>query len=249
MPDAETKSDIKSTLASYLGAAHDARPIYRKIADGLALALGTGQATLPSERLLAEALGVSRVTVRRAVDELVNDGLLARRRGARTVAAGRLEKALATLTGFSDELRGRGVAPGQIWLSREVTLPTTAETMALGLVAGARVLRLARIRLANGQPIAVERAAVPETVLPSGDLVQASLYEALTRHGSAPVRGVQRIRAGVMTRADADVLRQKPGASMLIVERRCFRADGTAVEFTETRYNGESYDFVTELKA
>lgn len=243
------RSDIATALSDYLKSAQDARPMYRKVADGLAQALGAGQATLPSERQLAEALGVSRVTVRRAVDDLVATGLLARRRGARTIAAGRLEKALATLTGFSDELRGRGIVPGQVWLSREVALPTSAEAMALGLVAGARVVRLARVRLANGQPIAVERAAVPQAVLPSGDLVDTSLYAALSQHGSAPVRGVQRIRAGVMARADAELLRQRPGAPMLIVERRCFRADGMAVEFTETRYNGESYDFVTELKA
>ena len=243
-----SQSDISTVLSDYLKSAQDARPMYRKIADGLALALGSGQATLPSERILSEALGVSRVTVRRAVDDLVADGLLARRRGARTVAAGRLEKALATLTGFSDELRGRGIVPGQVWLSREVTLPTSAEVMALGLIAGARVLRLARVRLANGQPIAVERASVPETILSSGEMVDESLYGALAHHGSAPVRGVQRIRAGVMARADAELLQQRPGAPMLIVERRCFRADGMAVEFTETRYNGESYDFVTELR-
>ena len=242
-------TDIATTLSAYLASATDARPMYRKLADGLALALGSGQATLPSERLLAEALGVSRVTVRRAVDDLVDAGLLARRQGARTVTAGRLEKALATLTGFSDELRGRGIVPGQVWLSRELALPTSTEAMALGLVTGARVLRLARVRLANGQPIAVERAAVPHAVLASGDLVGASLYAALAEQGSAPVRGLQRIRAGVMTRADAGLLQQKPGAPMLIVERRCFRADGMAVEFTETRYNGESYDFVTELKS
>lgn len=243
------QSDISTALSDYLKAAQDARPMYRKIADGLALSLGSGQATLPSERILSEALGVSRVTVRRAVDDLVAEGLLARRRGARTVAAGRLEKALATLTGFSDELRGRGIVPGQIWLSREVTLPTSAEVMGLGLIAGARVLRLVRVRLANGQPIAVERASVPVTILSSGEMVDESLYKALSDHGSAPVRGVQRIRAGVMARTDAELLQQRPGAPMLIVERRCFRADGAAVEFTETRYNGESYDFVTELKS
>jgi len=244
-----TQGDIVTELANYLKAAKDARPIYRKVADGFAQVLGAGPATLPSERLLSEALGISRVTVRRALEDLAAEGLLARRRGARTVVAGRLEKALATLTGFSDELRGRGIEPGQVWLSREVVMPTAVEAMALGLEPGAQVLRLARVRLANGQPIAVERAAVPQAILEAGELVNDSLYTALSDHGSAPVRGVQRIRAGVMARADADLLRQKTGAPMLIVERRCFRADGMAVEFTETRYDGESYDFVSELKA
>jgi GntR family transcriptional regulator len=88
---------------------------------------------------------------------------------------------------------------------------------------------------------------VPVSILPSGDLVDGSLYEALRRIGAPPVRGLQRIRAGKMTKGDAQLLDSSPGAPLLIVERRCFLEDGRAVEFTETRYNGDSYEFLTEL--
>lgn len=245
------QDEITGFLSLYLRDASDARPIYRKLADGMKAAMAAklidAQTHLPSERILAEDLNVSRVTLRRAIDELVSAGLLLRRQGARTVTAQRLEKTLSKLTGFSEELRARGMEPGARWLSRSVVLPTSDEAMALGLAPGKQVVRLQRVRLADGVPIAIERAVVPAAILPSGDLVEVSLYEALHRLGAAPVRGVQRIRAGVMTKTDATLLESDPGAPILIVERRCFLEDGRPVEFTETRYNGESYEFLTEL--
>lgn len=245
-------SELGHALAAYLREAHDPRPLYRKVADGLIEVMAQKRLNpsthLPSERNLAEELGIARATLRRALDELAEVGLLCRRQGARTEMAPRLEKALATLTGFSAELRARGVTPGHRWLSRRRLAPTATEAMALGLGAGELIVRLERVRSADGRPIAIERAAVPATILPSGEMVGQSLYETLAALGAAPVRGIQRIRAGVMTRSDAEHLDSRPGDPILIVERRCFLADGRAVEFTETRYHGESYDFLTELR-
>ena len=230
----------------------DDRPLNRRIADGLSEAIETGAAgsdrTLPSERALADFLGVSRVTVRRALDELAAGGLLKRRQGARSSVAPRVEKTISTLLGFSEELRARGSTPGQRWLLRQVSLPTPNESMTLGLSPFENVVRMVRIRLADGVPIAIERATVPQAFLPDPDLVAGSLYEALKGLGFSPARGVQRIRAGVMTRAEAEALDSDIGIPLLIVERRCFLAGGRAVEFTETRYHGERYDFISELQ-
>ncbi len=251
MSDPEAVADL---LAQALARADDGRPVYRRLADALAEVIRArapqeGEAPLPSERWLAARLGISRVTLRRALDALAADGLLTRRQGARTTVARRVEKMLSALTGFSDELRARGIEPGQRWISRRVVAPSPAEAMALGLAGAEQIVRLLRVRLADGQPIAIERATIPQAILPDGDLVTHSLYDALSRLGAPPVRGVQRIRAGLMTRVDAELLDSNPGAPLLIVERRCFLADGRPVEFTETRYHGESYDFLTELGA
>ena len=225
--------------------------MYRRLSDGLNEAVSSGiiteSARLPSERALSIHLGISRVTVRRALDEMASDGLIRRRQGARATVVPRLEKALSALRGFSDELRARGVEPGQRWISRRTAIPTPSEAMALGLAPTDSVVRLVRVRLADGIPIAIERAAIPQAFLPSGDLVGDSLYHALADCGVPPVRGVQRIRAGLMSKIDADLLDSTPGAPLLIIERRCFLADGRAVEFAETRYSGEKYDFLTEL--
>ena len=248
-----TQDAVVGFLKEYLSAATDARPIYSKVADGLAEAVGkkmmAAQSHLPSERILAQDLEISRVTLRKAIDELVAAGLLVRRQGAKTVVARRLEKTLSKLTGFSEETRARGLVPGARWISKSLVLPTSTEAMALALHPGEHVLRLIRVRLADGAPISIERAALPASVLASGDQVGESLYDVLRGLGAAPVRGVQRIRAGVMTRTDAALLESEVGAPLLIIERRCFLEDGRAVEFTETRYNGESYEFMTELLA
>ncbi len=248
-----TQDAVVSFLKAYLVAATDARPIYSKVADGLAEAVGNkmmaAHSHLPSERILAQELAISRVTLRKAVDALVNGGLLIRRQGAKTVVAQRLEKTLSKLTGFSEETRARGLVPSARWISKSLVLPSSTEAMALALHPGEQVLRLVRVRLADGAPIAIERATLPASVLASGDLVGESLYEALRGLGAAPVRGIQRIRAGVMTKSEATLLESEVGAPLLIIERRCFLEDGQAVEFTETRYNGESYEFMTELLA
>lgn len=242
---------VVSFLKSYLLAAADARPIYSKVADGLAEAIGENMmeahSHLPSERLLAEELQISRVTLRKAIDELVSAGLLTRRQGAKTVVAKRLAKTLSKLTGFSEEMRARGMEPGARWLSRNLVLPTSTEMMALALHPGDKILRLTRVRLADHIPIAIERAAVPASILSTEDLVEESLYQTLRNLDAFPVRGIQRIRADVMTKADADLLESKIGAPLLIIERRCFLGDGRVVEFTETRYNAANYEFTTEL--
>lgn len=227
-------------------------PIYRHLANVLIELMQHGEeagsSDLPSERSLSAGLGISRVTVRRALDELALEGRLQRRQGARTTFGSRLQKRISTLSGFSEELRSRGIDPGQRWISRQTVLPSPSEAMALGLSGADPIVRLVRVRLADNIPLAIERAAIPQSILPSADLVENSLYTLLTERGVPPVRGVQRIRAGIMARIEAELLDCDPGTPMLIVERRCFLADGRPVEFTETRYNGESYDFLTELE-
>ena len=226
-------------------------PLYRQLANVLIDLLPRDDVVvanaLPSERALSAGLGISRVTVRKALDELALEGRLRRRQGARTVMGARMQKSISNLNGFSEELRSRGILPGQRWISRQTVLPTPSEAMALGLSGLELVVRLVRVRLADGIPIAIERAAIPQSILPSGDQVGDSLYALLTDLGMAPMRGVQRIRAGIMARIEAELLECRPGAPLLIVERRCFLADGRPIEFTETRYNGERYDFLTEL--
>ena len=226
-------------------------PIYRQLANvmGELLAQDDGGigSVLPSERSLSAGLGISRVTVRKALDALELQGRLQRRQGARTVKGDRMQKRISQLSGFSEELRCRGIEPGHRWISRQTVLPTPTEAMALGLSGTDSIVRLIRVRLADGMPLAIERAAIPQSVLPSSDLVGDSLYALLTELGVAPIRGVQRIRAGIMAKSEAELLESSPGAPLLIVERRCFLEDGRPVEFTETRYNGERYDFLTEL--
>ena len=106
--------------------------------------------------------------------------------------------------------------------------------------------RLMAFQAALGE--ALEHAAVPVRFLPSPSLVGDSLYEALAQRGFLPRRAVQRMRARAASPEDAQHLRCEAGAPILTTERRCFLADGEIVEYCETRYKGEVYDFVFELQ-
>ena len=204
--------------------------------------------TLPGERTIAEALSLSRVTVRKAIETLVEEGLVHRRHGARTEVGSRVEKSLSTLTSFSEDMNSRGMTPGCIWLSKQISRPSPAEMMALGLSGNGQVLRLKRIRTADGVPMALETSAVPTRFLSSPDLVADSLYEAMQRVNAMPQRAIQRMRSRRATAADAGHLHCEVGEPLLVMERRCFLGDGQIVEFTESRYRGDVYDFVVELE-
>ncbi len=240
-------ADVRAVLAN----ASTDRPLYQRLASALLDAMTVGRIAggkaLPSERRLSGELGISRVTVRRALDLLAREGRLQRQQGAQTQIIPRVQKTLSNLTGFSEELHARGSRPGHRWISRQSGLPTPSEAMFLGLLSNDPVVRLVRIRMADGRPLAIERATIPQAILPSGELVEDSLYATLRALGCGPVRGAQRIRAGLMSPVEAEFLEAEAGAPLLIIERRCYLADGRAVEYTETRYNGALYDFLTDL--
>ena len=227
--------------------------LYRELAQALRSAvtesiLSPGD-LLPGERDLAELVDVSRTSVRKAIENLVADGVLNRRQGARTAVAERVEKPLSALTSFSEDMRSRGIEPGMIWISKDVGPASPAETLALNLSVGARVCRLKRLRTGDGKPMAIEHAVVPSDVLGDPSVVTGSLYEVLARLDRRPVRALQRLRAAIASREDGIMLQLEPGAPLLVAERRCFTRDGTPVEFTRTVYCGSRYDFLVELRA
>ncbi len=245
-----TDRPILDFLAGELAAASP-EPLYRRLENALKQALASARikrgAVIPSERVLSETLGLSRVTVRKAIDGLVSDGFLDRRQGAKTVVSSRLEKSLSTMTSFSEDMRSRGLSPGCIWISREISRPSPAEMMALGISGSERVVRLNRLRTADGVPIAIEMATLPARFVPEPQAIGDSLYEYLETTGALPVRALQRMQAKPGNEEERRLLAAPDDASLLIMERRCFLADGQIVEFTQTKYRGDVYDFVIEL--
>ncbi|MDH6231698.1 GntR family transcriptional regulator [Mesorhizobium soli] len=245
-----TDQPILDFLARQLSYQSD-EPLYRRLEDAIKQAVASSHvkrgAVIPSERVLSEALGISRVTVRKAIDGLVSDGLLDRRQGAKTVVSSRFEKSLATMTSFSEDMRSRGLEPGCVWISREISRPSPAEMMALGISGSEKVVRLRRLRTADGTPIAIEIATLPARFVPDPREVKESLYEYLEATGALPVRALQRMQAKPATEEERLLLATPGDISLLVMERRCFLADGQIVEFTQTKYRGDVYDFVIEL--
>ena len=225
--------------------------LHRRILDGISGGqLGYGS-SLPPERDLAQVAGLSRVTVRKAIQSLVVAGALVQRRGSGTYVAPRvvkLEQALSQLTSFTDDMARRGKASESIWICRGLFLPAPEEVMALGLGSDDRVARLERVRSSGGQPLAIERAALSGAVLPDPESVSTSLYALLQQRGLRPVRAVQRISAANLGRQDAELLGVNQGAAGLKIERISYLPSGRVVEFTRSVYRGDAYDFAVELK-
>jgi len=232
----------------------DPAPLYLRLQSAIREAVAAGALVpgdaLPAERELATELGISRVTVRKALAGLVEAGLLTQRRGSGTYVAQpprKVEQPLSRLTSFTEDMRTRGFVPTVRVLSRAVTPPSPEEAMVLGLKLGDRVSRLSRLRLADGVPMAIEQASVPVAYLPDPDEVDQSLYGVLEARGIRPVRAMQRLAACNLAAAEAAVLDVPAGAAALRIERVAYLADGRVVEFTRSFYRGDAYDFVAEL--
>ncbi|HXD25090.1 MAG TPA: GntR family transcriptional regulator, partial [Propionibacteriaceae bacterium] len=192
-------------LLSTIGALDESNslPLYQQLQRALRQAierrvLGPDDA-LPPERDLAAELSVSRITVRKAIDGLVTEGLLVRRQGSGTFVTARVEKNFSKLTSFSEDMRARGRTPHSVWLQRSAGTVTPEESLTLRSSPGTPVFRFHRIRFANDAPMSLEYATVLASSLPSLDAVESSLYEALERAGNRPVRALQRLRAVLLT--------------------------------------------------
>ncbi|HET9322656.1 MAG TPA: GntR family transcriptional regulator [Gaiellaceae bacterium] len=209
-------------------------------------------AALPSEAQLCEEFGVSRMTARAAVQRLVQDGLVYRVPGRGTfVAASRANRTAGHILSFSDEMRRKGRIPSSRVLERRERAASADEARRLGV---RRVVVLRRVRLADGTPLALERAIFPADRVSEAldaDLQRQSLFEALASTGLVPTSGSAALAAEAATAEDARLLRVRKGAPLL-VERRLIRdQDGAPLEWTESRYVGSRYgidvDFDVEL--
>lgn len=204
---------------------------------------------IPAERDLALEYGVSRITVRKAIDGLAQEGLVVRRRGAGTFVAARVDKSFSKLSSFSEDMLARGRQPSSQWLAKSAGLVSPEESMLLGLSPGTQVYRFQRLRFADDVPMAVEYSTIVGRCLPGVEAVGASLYEALEMQGRRPVRALQRLRAMHFPPEQAKLLGVDSGHAGLFIERRGFLSDGEAVEFTQSYYRGDAYDVVAELNA
>jgi GntR family transcriptional regulator len=209
--------------------------------------LGPG-AALPSERELERLTGWSRVTVRKALEQLISEGVVTAKGGSGNFVRKRIERSFSRLTSFTEDLRSRGLNPTVEFLGREIGQANAEEAMALALSPGEDVIRLRRLRSGGGRPLAVEQTVIPCAILPSADLVSDSLYEALDRLGLSPYRALQRLHAVALDATTATLLKMPQGSPGLHLERRAYLVDGRAVEFTHSVYVADAYDFFAELR-
>jgi len=244
-----------TSLAKIIGTLDpkESLPLYQQLQRGLRDAIEkrilAPDDALPSERQLAEELGISRITVRKAIDGLAAEGLLVSRQGSGNFVSNRIDKNFAKLTSFSEDMRARGRNPRSVWIRRSEGTVTPEESLKLALSPGTLVYRFHRLRFADDEPMSLELATIVASFLPSLDAVEDSLYDALENVGNRPVRALQRLHSLLLTADQAKLLKAKAGDAGLFVERLGFLRDGRAVELSQSYYRGDTYDFVAELSA
>jgi GntR family transcriptional regulator len=219
--------------------------------DEIRSTLGPGDA-LDSERTLTERFGVSRVTVRRALDQLDAEGLVGRVQGSGTyVNDSQLIGKTLRLTSFTDDMRERSLVAGAIVLTSEVVPAGTELATFLRLEPGSEVLRLRRLRLANEMPMALEDALIPLSLFPGiehRDLT-ASLYASFSDFGYQVDRARQQITAVTLTDEEAAQLDSAPGTAALRVERVSIERLGQPLEKVTSIYRSDRYHFDITVRA
>ena len=210
--------------------------------------LSVGDA-IPSERQLSADLGVSRLTVRAALDELVREGYLIRKRGAGTfVSEPKIAQEL-TMTSFTDDMQSRGLRPASQTLDLR-TVPAGARLGRLLHVSPSEpVLVAERLRLADGESMAIETVHIRAAHVPgltAHDLEERSFYELLRdRYGIVVVGGEQTIEPTVTDEDESKALGVPLHSPAFRFERVTHSAAGEIVEFVESIYRGDRYRLVT----
>ena len=211
-------------------------------------------AELPSDAELCEEFGVSRMTARHAMHHLAQEGLLFRAPGRGTfVAEAPTHRRANSLLSFSNEMRRQGRVPTSRIVGRALRAPTREEALRLQLKQGEKVLWLKRIRLADGEPLALESTRLNRRTAAAvlrASLERESLHAVLVRAGFPPTKGRATIDAEAATADDARWLQMRKGDPMLVERRVIVDDQGRPLEFTESRYPADRYaldvDFVVE---
>lgn len=226
-------------------------PSYRQLLQRLSGMIETGEIadgqSLPSERVLAEKLGLSRTTVRRAYDELRAMDYLSThgRSGVAAKAPPRLSPSLGKLKGFTEEIRELGMEPSTLLLEREIVTDRTIASI-FGRPSTARFLRLVRLRSGDGTPLSRELAWYDLTVAPAlaeWD-VRGSAYHFLsTQCGIVLSRGEQTIEAVMSSDAETAAFSFSEPEPCLLMKRKTFSSTGVMVEYVEGTFRGDAYAY------
>lgn len=243
-------------MARRSAAEEPAQHRYAQLRELLREAIATGELkpgeALPPERELAERHGISRMTVRQALSDLVADGLLYRQPGLGTfVANPKIAQPLSRLTSFTEDMRSRGLKPGSQMLGIEVVEATHEVARALEVDRQSRVLRVRRLRLADGQPMALESVHLPLprfAALVAEDLTDSSLYRILEeRMGVHLARARQFLEPASAGPQEVQGLGIRPGSLLLLLERVTYDPEDVPVEYVRSFYRGDRYRFVVDL--
>lgn len=226
--------------------------LYVRIKDWLRLEIESGRYKrgdqIPTEEELMKRFGVSRATVRRAIQELVLEGWLYRVQGSGTfVAKPKYHQTLSRLTSFTEDMINLGLTPKSelIQFQTEPVDPSIAE--ALKIPPGSEVLKIERLRFADNEPMATNISFLPRKLVPdltAEELKEGSLYYLLERkYGYVLSRAEETLEPILADKYTAKLLRVPVGTPLLLVEGVVYLKNGTPIEWLQIRYRGDRYKF------
>jgi GntR family transcriptional regulator len=234
-----------------------AQPLYRALSDALLSQIQSGELQvnqrIPSESELCELYGVGRNTVRHAIADLVGQGILKTIHGVGTfVVDERLSKTAEYLLGFTQEMKLQGKEAGSRVLEAELVAADPFLARILQVQLGAEVVYLARLRLLDEEPTAIERAHLPHELCPGilkHDFSSASLYQVLAEeYGCRPDHAEQEIEASLATQQVAALLRMETPSVVFEFHRETRLADGRVIEYVDSEVRADRFRFYTNLK-
>lgn len=203
--------------------------------------------SIPSEREFAENYGISRMTVRQAINSLVNEGLLYRKKGSGTfVSEKKIEQPLQGLTSFTEDMKKRGLNPTSKLIHFEIIPANSFIANELKINEYAPVYEIKRIRLADGEPMALETNYLSANMVKglTEEVVNASIYayieEKLNLRIAHADQLIESIKASV---EDEKLLKIEKGHPMLYIQRNTYLQDGTPLELVKSVYRGDRYKF------
>jgi DNA-binding GntR family transcriptional regulator len=230
-------------------------PLYFQISEQLERAIDTGRlppgSRLDNEIELADQLAVSRPTLRKAIERLVEAGLVVRRRGLGTIVVPRRVRRPVALSSLHEDLAAGGRRPSTRVLSLHTEPATPHVAAMLGLADGSLVSAVERVRSAEGEPLALMHNHLPAGLVPLTEqaLTEHGLYQLLRGHGIVPQLADQTIGARQATAREARLLQAPRGATVLTLQRTTYDATGRAVEYGSHCYVADRYAFEMSLVA
>lgn len=206
---------------------------------------------MPTEEEICNLFNVSRITVRRALDGLTQEGYIYKVHGKGSfITTKKTDIQLNHLQGFSEEMRALGLEPTTRLISKDIIAPSEAVAAHLGIDTSQKIYFITRLRCADGIPMAIERVHIPFFRFPgieNEDLTK-SLYEILRQnYGCESSKAVQCIQAGIASKVDAELLEIKSGRAVLCISRTTYEQNGRAFEYVQSTYRGDKYQFNVTL--
>lgn len=225
-------------------------PLYMRFATAIKEAVRDGilvhEEILPGEREFSQSLSISRITVRKAMDELEKDGVVVRSRGYGTQICSQFEYSLKEPKGLSQQAVLRGKKPDTVWINKSKIQCSAEIGEKLGLDKGSDVYLLKRIRYVDQQAVSVEESWVPTCFIADADEIGISLYDYFQKQQILPVKSQSRVSARMPDEALQQQIALPDNVPVLVIKQLALDAQGNPLEYSISYCRSDMYVFIAE---